>query len=119
MILPSGSAPATLATIETSSASDGVNSGKMPGRQAASSDLPAPGGPLIKRLCPPAAAISSARLAVSCPFTWLRSGPGPSGSASPACGGDSVELDRKSVVQGKSVDLGGRRIIKKKNTTSI
>ena len=24
------------------------------------------------------------------------------------------ELDRKSVVQGKSVDLGGRRIIKKK-----
>ena len=24
-------------------------------------------------------------------------------------------LDRKSVVQGKSVDLGGRRIIKKKN----
>ena len=25
-------------------------------------------------------------------------------------------LDRKSVVQGKSVDLGGRRIIKKKNT---
>ena len=26
-------------------------------------------------------------------------------------------LDRKSVVQGKSVDLGGRRIIKKKNST--
>src|SRR3712207_9152022 len=25
-------------------------------------------------------------------------------------------LDRKSVVEGKSVDLGGRRIIKKKNT---
>ena len=25
-------------------------------------------------------------------------------------------LDRKSVVQGKSVDLGGRRIIKKKKT---
>ena len=25
-----------------------------------------------------------------------------------------VEKDRKSVVQGKSVDLGGRRIIKKK-----
>ena len=24
------------------------------------------------------------------------------------------DLDRKSVVQGKSVDLGGRRIIKKK-----
>ena len=29
---------------------------------------------------------------------------------------DNIEpLDRKSVVQGKSVDLGGRRIIKKKN----
>src|SRR3712207_9154983 len=27
---------------------------------------------------------------------------------------DRVVLDRKSVVQGKSVDLGGRRIIKKK-----
>ena len=29
--------------------------------------------------------------------------------------GDTHSLDRKSVVQGKSVDLGGRRIIKKKN----
>ena len=28
---------------------------------------------------------------------------------------DLIEKDRKSVVQGKSVDLGGRRIIKKKN----
>ena len=27
---------------------------------------------------------------------------------------DKVKEDRKSVVQGKSVDLGGRRIIKKK-----
>ena len=27
--------------------------------------------------------------------------------------------DRKSVVQGKSVDLGGRRIIKKKKKTKI
>ena len=29
--------------------------------------------------------------------------------------GKKTEKDRKSVVQGKSVDLGGRRIIKKKN----
>ena len=79
--------PATDATIETSSASDGVRSGKMPGRHAASSDLPAPGGPTISRLCPPAAAISSARLAVSCPFTCLRSGPATGGSAFPAAGG--------------------------------
>ncbi len=27
---------------------------------------------------------------------------------------DDLSVDRKSVVQGKSVDLGGRRIIKKK-----
>src|SRR2546429_9816097 len=30
--------------------------------------------------------------------------------------GAFVSADRKSVVEGKSVDLGGRRIIKKKNT---
>ena len=30
---------------------------------------------------------------------------------------ESYEKDRKSVVQGKSVDLGGRRIIKKKKKT--
>jgi hypothetical protein len=29
--------------------------------------LPAPGGPTMSRLCPPAAAISSARRAVSAP----------------------------------------------------
>ena len=31
--------------------------------------LPLPGGPIIKTLCPPAAAISSARLALAWPFT--------------------------------------------------
>src|SRR2546429_7702790 len=31
----------------------------------------------------------------------------------------SVALDRKSVVEGKSVDLGGRRIIKKKKNKII
>src|SRR6266542_7072690 len=30
---------------------------------------------------------------------------------------DPQQENRKSVVQGKSVDLGGRRIMKKKNTT--
>src|SRR3712207_9418891 len=33
--------------------------------------------------------------------------------------GTSEMLDRKSVVEGKSVDLGGRRIIKKKKTTCV
>ena len=69
------SSPATDATIDTSSASLGCSGGRMPGRHAASSDLPAPGGPLISRLWPPAAAISSARLATSWPFTCARSGP--------------------------------------------
>ncbi len=35
----------------TSSASAGSSGGRMPGRHAASSDLPAPGGPIISRLC--------------------------------------------------------------------
>jgi hypothetical protein len=67
LICPSSSIPATEATSEASSASLGVRSGRMPGRHEAISDLPAPGGPTSRRLCPPAAAISSARLAVSCP----------------------------------------------------
>ena len=44
------SSPATDATIDTSSASLGCSGGRMPGRHAASSDLPEPGGPLISRL---------------------------------------------------------------------
>ena len=32
---------------------------------------------------------------------------------------EGAKIDRKSVVQGKSVDLGGRRIIKKKKTHKI
>ena len=37
-----------------------------------------PGGPIINRLCPPAAATSSARLAVSCPLMSRRSAKPPS-----------------------------------------
>ncbi len=48
----------------TSNASDGASGGRSPGSRAASIDLPEPGGPTINRLCEPAAAISSARLAV-------------------------------------------------------
>ena len=88
---PPSSSPATDATIDTSSASDGSSGGRIPGRQAASSDLPAPGGPLISRLCPPAAAISSARLATSCPLTCCEVGaadraarPRPGRAAQPA-----------------------------------
>jgi hypothetical protein len=41
--------------------------GKIPAKRAASMDLPAPGGPIISMLWPPAAATSNARLAVSWP----------------------------------------------------
>ena len=46
----------------------------MEGSRCASMDLPVPGGPLISRLCPPAAAISNASRAVCCPFTSRKSG---------------------------------------------
>ena len=45
----------------------------MVGSRAASIDLPAPGGPTINRLWPPAAATSSARLALSWPLMSARS----------------------------------------------
>ena len=40
-------------------------------------DLPAPGGPTMAMLWPPAAAISRARLAFSWPFTSAKSGASP------------------------------------------
>ena len=67
----------------------------MPGRHAAISDLPAPGGPTISRLCPPAAAISSARLATSCPLTCARSAIRRGCSTSPGRGGGSSALPLK------------------------
>src|SRR5690606_39392431 len=57
---PPCSVPATDATIETSSASAASRGGKIPGKHEASSDFPAPGGPLISILCPPAAEIGRA-----------------------------------------------------------
>ena len=49
--------------------------GRIPGRRCASMLLPVPGGPIISRLWPPAAAISSARRARGWPRTSARSGP--------------------------------------------
>lgn len=57
-----------------SSASCVFMGGKRPAKRCASIDLPDPGGPVMSRLCPPAAAISSARLAAAWPFTSARSG---------------------------------------------
>ena len=58
----------------TSRISAGSSGGSSPGSRAASIDLPAPGGPISSRLWLPAAAISSARLAVSWPLMSVSSG---------------------------------------------
>ena len=63
---PNGS-PCTRALRRRSAAA-----GSPPSRRA-SIVLPAPGGPMRSRLCPPAAATSSARRASSCPRTSARS----------------------------------------------
>ena len=79
--LPSVKRPATECSSLASSVSSRVMGGKMEGSRFASMDLPAPGGPTIITLCPPAAAISSARFACSCPRTSEKSGrPSMSGS---------------------------------------
>ena len=70
-----GSAPATEWIMVACKASAALKGGNREGNLAASMDFPAPGGPTISKLCPPAAAISSARLAVSWPFKSLKSGP--------------------------------------------
>jgi hypothetical protein len=51
----------------------GRQGGRIPGSLWASIVLPDPGGPTSSRLWPPAALTSSARLAVGCPLTSLRS----------------------------------------------
>ncbi len=71
---PGGRRPATEWIRVTSSASARVSAGRIPGKRRASIVLPVPGGPISKTLCEPAAAISSARRARSCPRTSARSG---------------------------------------------
>jgi hypothetical protein len=66
---PSSRSPAMEWIMEVSSASGAVSGGMIPGSRAASMDLPDPGAPIIRRWWRPAAAISSARLARSCPRT--------------------------------------------------
>ena len=53
--------PQALAIRATSIASAGPSGGRIEGSRRAASDLPAPGGPMTSRLCPPAAATSSPR----------------------------------------------------------
>jgi len=68
-----GRIPATEWIRVTSSASARVSVGRIEGSRRASIVLPVPGGPARRRLCSPAAAISSARRPRSCPRTSARS----------------------------------------------
>ena len=67
--------PLSEATAALSSASAVLMAGNSPAKRCASMDFPDPGGPTSSRLCPPAAAISSARRAAAWPFTSAKSGP--------------------------------------------
>ena len=51
--------------------------------------LPVPGGPINRRLCPPAAVISSARFPCSCPIISLRSSGASAITSSHSSGSDS------------------------------
>ena len=94
--------------METSRSSEGESGGRMDGRRLASIDLPAPGGPIINRLWPPAAATSSARLAVSWPLMSARSGSVSLGSAMPASGRERTWVPRKWLAM--AIRLRGLRI---------
>ncbi len=94
--------------METSRSPTGESGGRMDGRRLASIDLPAPGGPTISRLWPPAAATSSARLAVSWPLMSARSGSASPGSAMPASGRDRTWVPRKWLAM--AIRLRGARI---------
>ena len=75
MIIPSlaSKTPAMLCILVTSKASLKVKSGNILGNAFESIVFPDPGGPIIRMLWPPAAAISSALFAFSCPLIYLKS----------------------------------------------
>ena len=105
---PSSSSPATDWIIETSSASFASIGGSRPGSRAASIDLPAPGGPIIRRLCAPAAAISRARLALSWPLMSARSSGVSGAGASFASGAGSTLEPLKWLIS--AISEGAARI---------
>jgi hypothetical protein len=73
-----------------------VMSGRMVGRRFAIMDLPAPGGPTIRMLCPPAAATSRARFTFSWPLTSAKSRPlGTAVDISPGAAGSMSSSPRK------------------------
>ena len=78
--------PARLSTAADSSAWVSSSGGSRPTSRCASIDLPVPGGPTSSTLCPPAAATSSARLAMAWPLTSRRSGKAGAGRDAGVCG---------------------------------
>ena len=105
---PLAISPATECTIEVSSSSSAVSGGRRPGSLWASIDLPEPGGPVNSRLWPPAAAISSARLAPSWPFTSRRSGQAWPSTIGPGWGAPSTWTPRKWLI--RAISERGARI---------
>jgi len=89
-----GSIPATLYIFVTSRDSSIVIPGRIVGVARASSVFPAPGGPTITTLCPPAAATSSARFTCSWPLMCWKSTPS---GASPG-GNDLYPLCAKGAI---------------------
>ena len=75
----------------------------MPGKRLASIVFPAPGGPDIRRLCPPAAAILSARFASAWPRTSLRSGWEPGRGRRDAAAGTGVLSPRRMPISSSRV----------------
>ena len=104
---PRSISPATDHTMEVSSSSCEVSGGNRPGRRWAIIDLPDPGGPMNRMLWPPAAAISSARLALSWPLTSRRSGTTPPSTMAPGSGGRSTCVPLKWLTRPIS-DRGAR-----------
>ena len=72
---PGVTRPATEWIATTSSASASPNAGRIVGSRRASIVFPVPGGPTMSTAWPPAAAISSARLAMGWPATSAMSAP--------------------------------------------
>ena len=81
--------------MEVSSSSSAVNGGNRPGSLWAIIDLPEPGGPMNRMLWPPAAAISKARLAPSCPLTSFRSAVSRGSATGPGSGALNTWAPRK------------------------
>ena len=106
---PGGSSPATEWIAVTSSASSKVSGGRIPGSRRAIIVLPAPGGPTSSRLCPPAAAISSARRASVWPRTSAKSPCRSRDAAASACGRDGARPAARSGAFERARRLGERR----------